>query len=410
MKDIGEAGTLHCANCGTPLEGEFCHHCGQSIHSVLKPVHGLLEDGADMYLHVDGRILRTLPPLLFKPGFLTLEYFAGRRVRYVAPFRLMFVLCLLAFFAFHLATDLMTERIEARTHAGVVVDEHEFDDADSAVEVRSQLKEQLDDLAESRRVPALPEAARQQIDQAGYRLREQANQRLLALGAAPMPTASLAPPAAVAPVAANTTPAPAASAGADAGASAEADYGSYGTYAPIHIAWLPDFANQRLARLTEHLRANWHNVLHGDKAARNDALERMSSGVFGVLPQAMVVMIPLFALLLKLFYVFRRRLYMEHLIAALHSHAFLFLALLLVTLCGMLSTWLRPHAAWVGYAMGPVQGAVMLWIPIYLLIMQKRVYHQGWPMTVLKYWLVGWCYLWLLGIVLTGALMLGMAH
>ena len=40
----------------------------------------------------------------------------------------------------------------------------------------------------------------------------------------------------------------------------------------------------------------------------------------------MFVLIPLFALLLKLFYVFRRRLYMEHLIVALHSHAFLFLA------------------------------------------------------------------------------------
>jgi hypothetical protein len=92
MNELTEAGTLHCANCGTPLEGEFCHHCGQSVHSVLKPVHHMLEDGMDMFLHVDGRIVHTVPPLFLKPGFLTLEYFAGRRQRYVAPFRLMFVL------------------------------------------------------------------------------------------------------------------------------------------------------------------------------------------------------------------------------------------------------------------------------------------------------------------------------
>ena len=45
---------------------------------------------------------------------------------------------------------------------------------------------------------------------------------------------------------------------------------------------------------------------------------------------------PLFALLLKIFYIFKRRLYMEHLIVALHSHSFIFLSLLLITLAGLL--------------------------------------------------------------------------
>ena len=52
----------------------------------------------------------------------------------------------------------------------------------------------------------------------------------------------------------------------------------------------------------------------------------------------------------------------------------------------------------------------MLWIPVYLLIMQKRIYRQGWPMTVVKFWFVGWCYFWLLMIALTVAALLGMAH
>jgi hypothetical protein len=103
------------------------------------------------------------------------------------------------------------------------------------------------------------------------------------------------------------------------------------------------------------------------------------------LPQTMFVLIPIFAAMLALFYVFRRRLYMEHLIVALHSHAFMFLSLLLILLAGMLSTWLKPHGAWMAITLGWVEILLIWWIPIYLLIMQKRVYRQGWPMTVLKY-------------------------
>jgi hypothetical protein len=124
----------------------------------------------------------------------------------------------------------------------------------------------------------------------------------------------------------------------------------------------------------------------------------------------MLVLVPLFALLLKLFYVFKRRLYMEHLIVSLHSHAFLFVSLLLIVIAGMLNTWLRPIAAWAGYAAGLVQGGLILWVPAYLLIMQKRVYRQGWAMTLVKYWCVGWCYVWLLVLILIVAVVLGLAH
>ncbi|MEP7185810.1 MAG: hypothetical protein ABI767_08230 [Rhodanobacter sp.] len=101
---------------------------------------------------------------------------------------------------------------------------------------------------------------------------------------------------------------------------------------------------------------------------------------------------------------------MEHLIVALHRHALIFLSLLLITLVGMLSTSLRPHPAWVGYAVGLIQTPLILWIPPYLLMMQKRVYGQGWTITMVKFWFVGWCYFWLLLLVLLTAGVLGMAH
>ncbi|MCX7512737.1 DUF3667 domain-containing protein [Frateuria hangzhouensis] len=389
MNELSEAGTLHCANCGTPLEGEFCHHCGQSVHSVLKPVHHMLEDSMDMFLHVDGRIVHTLPPLFTKPGFLTLEYFAGRRQSYVAPFRLMFVLCLLAFFAFHIALEWGVARAEATMQkAQLTVQADAFADADDAAEVRDALRERLDGLATARRT--MPGAMSGVLDGKEHELRRLANARLAALGAAPLAADFGAPaPARAVPAVAEEQHLP-----------------------KVDVPWLPDFADQRLAHLLANVKANVHDAFDdaSTPAKRHEARARMITGIFSLLPQAMVVMIPIFALLLKLFYVFRRRLYMEHLIVALHSHAFLFLALLLVGLLSLLSAWLQPYAGWASSGLSNVGAVVLCWMPVYLLIMQKRIYRQGWPMTLLKYWCVGWCYFWLLLAVLGVAMLLGAGH
>jgi hypothetical protein len=398
MKELSFEGT-HCANCNAPLQGEFCHHCGQSVHSVLKPVHGMLEEAAETLLHIDGRIVHTLPPLLLKPGFLTLEYFSGRRMRYIAPFRLMFVICVLTFFVCHLAVEHAAHRFDQQlTRAPLVTTSDEITKATTPSQVRAALKEQLEGLHTAEETGVLPPNVVAQIKQKELELHQQANQRLIALGAAPMP-------------------APVASVGAAASVSKTLDTdaaadGGHDEMKPIHISisWLPDMVNDRLSAMGAHIQANVRSFKHGDATARQEAKQRMLDGIFSELPATMFVMIPVFAVLLKLFYIFRRRLYMEHLITALHSHAFLFLSLLLTALIGMLSTWLRPHAAWVGYPLSWLQAILMLWMPVYLLIMQKRIYKQGWFMTGLKFWFIGWCYFWLLLTALVIAAMLGAAQ
>ena len=140
MKSLVSHEGRHCANCATPLVGEYCHECGQSMHSVLKPMHHMVEETVETVLHIDSRIVHTLPPLFLKPGFLTLEYFAGRRVRYIAPFRLMFVLCLLCFFVLHLATSAAIERGVERQQQQTLLDRgSDFAEAASADEVRHML-------------------------------------------------------------------------------------------------------------------------------------------------------------------------------------------------------------------------------------------------------------------------------
>lgn len=390
MNELIEAGKLHCANCATPLEGEFCHHCGQSMHSVLKPVHHMLEDGMDMFLHVDGRILHTVPPLLTRPGFLTMEYFSGRRQRYVTPFRLMFVLCLLAFFAVHLAVNAVVNKSLATAVQTDSTASNPFADARTPQEVQAALAKQIGGLEAARK--SAPAVAGAGIDVAENRLRDAASKREAELGATPARASSARKPGA-------------AQLDRPVHLSSKLDGQTF------HVGWLPQFMNDRVDVYLHRTKANFKEAFGSeDPDARQLARERLITGVFAVLPQAMVVMVPLFALLLKLFYVFRRRLYMEHLIVALHSHAFLFLALLLATLLGMFAGWLRPHAGWAGRGVDYLQTAILLWMPAYLLMMQKRVYRQGWPMTLLKYWCVGWCYFWLLGGVLLVAAVMGAGH
>jgi hypothetical protein len=85
------ASRTKCASCGTPLTGPFCGQCGEQVidrHSLTLwhfLSHGLLHE----FTHVDGKIFRTLRYLLFRPGFLAEEYFAGRRRAYVNPVQLL---------------------------------------------------------------------------------------------------------------------------------------------------------------------------------------------------------------------------------------------------------------------------------------------------------------------------------
>jgi uncharacterized protein DUF3667 len=65
----------------------------------------MLREAAGRYVALDGRMWRTLAVLLFRPGFLTREYLAGRRRRYIRPARLFLVLSIALFALLRLMGD-----------------------------------------------------------------------------------------------------------------------------------------------------------------------------------------------------------------------------------------------------------------------------------------------------------------
>lgn len=88
-----------CANCGSPLQGSFCHECGQKDVDLDRPFWTLVGEWLGTLFAFDARVWRTLGPLLAKPGFLTVEYLQGRRARYVPPLRLYFFASIAMFLA-----------------------------------------------------------------------------------------------------------------------------------------------------------------------------------------------------------------------------------------------------------------------------------------------------------------------
>jgi Protein of unknown function (DUF3667) len=102
-----------------------------------------------------------------------------------------------------------------------------------------------------------------------------------------------------------------------------------------------------------------------EAAARAQAHPRQFvEAIAANLPRAFFLLLPVFALLIRLFYIRQDRLYVDHLIFALHFHAFGFMALSLNAL--VIRMW-DPVSR-------PLLFVLWMWFFVYLAIALRRVY------------------------------------
>lgn len=378
--DAGPPAPKTCENCDTPLQGHYCHHCGQSMHNPIRHAGHAIEEFFEAFWHLDGRVFRTLRDLMV-PGRVACGYIEGHRQRYIAPLRLFVILSVLAFFIGQVSLDIDSDPMKIGT------DVSEITAATTEEEVRQVRDRMLADLQDAR------EGGAQVPGVDGFLLTTQVQIR----GEAADRIAELRQASGAAPAGEDDggtsveTAEPEASAATSAAPSVFVSGTPSWDTGPVQIDWLPGFVNRWLTGRFAHVGENVERM-----GTRRDLWVQ---AILAALPTALFLLVPLFALLLKLAYVFKGRLYLEHLVVALYSHVFLLLALTAVFLLSGLGSfaetsirWLS-HLSWIGVSL------LLIWMPTYLLLMQKRVYGQGWPMTILKYVVIGYIYMMLLSLV-----------
>ena len=100
LSHLHERTEKNCLNCNAVVEGRFCSICGQENLEPQESVWYLVTHFFNDITHFDGKFFSSLKCLLFKPGFLTKEYVAGRRASYVNPVRMYIFTSFIFFFIF----------------------------------------------------------------------------------------------------------------------------------------------------------------------------------------------------------------------------------------------------------------------------------------------------------------------
>lgn len=112
-----------CRSCGHVFKGTYCNVCGEKVLMPKdKTFNSFLTNVWLTVTFADNKFVKTLILVLKNPGFLSKEFSEGRRVNYIKPLQLFFVLNLI-YFLFPLLqlfnTSLHTQ-LYLRTHSQLV--------------------------------------------------------------------------------------------------------------------------------------------------------------------------------------------------------------------------------------------------------------------------------------------------
>jgi len=319
-----------CLNCGTRLRGQYCGVCGQRARNRLISLWGLISEAFGDLFEIDSRLWRTLIPLLARPGRLTRDYLEGRRARYMPPFRTYLVLSLIFF---------VVAFFDPRDDLSLLFEPEPEPTAEELAEKESEAgearKEILDELAKEGIIVG---------DTVSDEQAEDVNE-------------------AIAQTAED----------GDGGFSIQIDDDTGdcnvngGDLSELPEWFKRRFTPERLKRVCERV------TMDGGKSFVDLLLDNI--------PVALIVLLPLMALVLKVLYPLSRRYFVEHLLFVVHYHAFFFLILTLQILFARIMLPLRVPETVVTLAIV----AAAFYIPVYLFIAMRRVYGQGRVLTFVKY-------------------------
>jgi hypothetical protein len=350
LPDPPAAETLVCANCSQALVGEYCAVCGQRHEPHVHTVGHFAGEAFESISHADSRLWRTLLYLLIRPGFLTREFFEGRRVRYLPPFRLYLVISVLFFIVIGLGgdetKDIELVKLDTPEEVATV---NAIADQIATKKFGSMSDEQSAKVAAQLRAMAAQQAAE---------LEERKN-------------------------------------GASGPAAADKTKKDTPDYDNLDIS-TGEGVEDGISQFCKDFKVgdakdptpdneNRKSLKRWCKRFSQRGVGAVGEGIAHNIPRAMFVFLPLLALIMKLLYWRPKRYYVEHLLFMVHNHAFVFLVLALVMLVGLIP--------FVGDYAWPVYWAAFFYMAWYIYRAMRNYYGQGRALTLAKYFALGWTYI-----------------
>ncbi len=330
-----------CSNCGTKLSGPVCHSCGQTSDTFHRPIWDLFMDVVDGLLGLEGRLWRTLPALMFRPGAVTKSYLMGQRARYVMPFRLYLTASVLFFLAFSMVNSggsaepavamTMDEAAIEQSRAGLDQARQNLQAMPEAIrdDIMAGLDQAEADLAaaaENAEIPLTDEMREQRAAEEREEMKRSVRQALL-----PEDFPDVEPLA---------------------DGEVNQVNGDGMTLAFGDVSGIPYWMRARLA--------------NGADRIIDTRGEALWTAMKTWAPRLLFFLLPIYALFLAGTHFYKKGLFFyDHLVVSLHFHAFLFFQFLLL---GVISLAIGP-----GWAIL----AFMLWSNYYLYRIHRSVYEHG---------------------------------
>lgn len=369
----------HCENCGTELRGHYCSNCGQAAIDYRRSFRHVIVDVLDSFLNWDSKFIRSIGLLLWRPGWLTNQFLEGRRVRFLHPLRLY----LLVSIVFFLCARLIPVSDNQTTKAEDLPPEARARFEEKMAELRTKQKDKsfLTFTADEKK-PSIPPAPATPAE-----VKTAADQKEPIIP-------PVTPDSAEAATEANVPPATATPSETDAlideiktevttgkkktvpekkktGPHIQFGKNKDGPKTPFEV-WMQERIKDRIGE-------------DGTKAKL--FVETLRSN----LSTMMLFCVPLFAFILKILYLRQKRFYIEHLVYALNIHAFFYIASILVVLISIgLDRWIP------GTPQVLLTLLLSLLVFVQIFVSIRRVYRQGWFMTMFKFGFGGFIYLFVL--------------
>ncbi len=384
----------HCLNCNALLDDvyNFCPMCGQENNDNNVSFGTLMHDFFSNYFAFDSKLYNTIVPFFTKPGFITNRFIEGKRVSYAHPLRMYLIISLFYFFVWSLiAKDLVQQTTDDfnRNMPEEVLEEDYLGELNNAA--RSSIREKLspetlatmDSLLAGDEELEFMEALRQSTTlEERERIRSEINSELLDSATTNLPqNTQIEIPEINVPD------------------SVEIDSAERDNFVLFRMDYerMNDISKDQSLSDQEVLDSlnmgeltPWENNLARQtiRITRADK-EALAGAVVQNLPVMMLLLIPLFALALKLLYIRRKFLYINHVIHGLHLHSFAYLFYGITLIISNFMIESESASNWINFLS-------FVLVTTYSYVSFLRVYKQGWFKTFVKFNMTGFLYVTLI--------------